>query len=102
MNRPIAIAIAATLTACASVGNDFSWQDANSIRNGMTREQVIAILGEPNSIEDNAHVMIWSYAHVNMFSGTNSKAVKFLFDDKGITYGIPEGGVAQYQAAHGA
>jgi outer membrane protein assembly factor BamE (lipoprotein component of BamABCDE complex) len=90
MNRTTTILLAALLAGCSvSRGTNFEWRDANSIRNGMTREQVIGIIGEPNSAAGDGSYLIWSYGSANMITGSNqSKAVKFSFDENGKTYGI--------------
>ena len=81
--------------ACASHGSRFNIQNANKVTNGMTREQVIAIMGsKPYSIQNQGKTFIWSYARVNTLTGsTQSRAVRFNFDENGKTYGVPEGGV---------
>lgn len=82
------------IVGCASSGKNFSIQDANSITNGMTREEVIQKMGStPYSIKDGGKTFVWSYAEIGFLGGTESRAVKFQFDAAGKTYGIPENGV---------
>jgi hypothetical protein len=78
-----------------STGKGFTVAQANMVKNGMTREEVIIIMGgNPYQIGDQGKTFIWSYAKINSFTGANeSKAVRFSFDDEGLTYGVPEGGV---------
>lgn len=91
------------LAACATSGHKFTAETANSVKNGMTRDQVVKIMGgKPNSISDQGKTFVWSYAKVNGLTGSyKSRAVTFKFDDEGKTYGIPEGGafgdIAKYQ-----
>lgn len=82
------------LTACASHGHNFSIDQANRVTNGMTREEVIRIMGgKPNSVANGGKTFIWSFAKANFIGGTESRAVKFTFDDDGKAVGIPAGGV---------
>lgn len=93
MKNIIALFLAFFLIACTHTrGKDFTLDDANKVKNGMTREQVIAIMGSnPTTVKDKSFV--WIYVEVNgLTMGSKSKSVKFLFDDNGKTYGIPEGG----------
>lgn len=79
---------------CASAGQYFTIDSANQIKNGMTREEVIAIMGtNPYQITDQGKTLIWSYAKSGFSGATESRAVKFSFDKNGKTYGVPDGGV---------
>lgn len=90
----ISVVTALLIVGCASSGKDFSPQVANTIRNGMTREEVVAKFGSnPSSIRDQGQTFIWSFAKVGFMGGTESRAVRFSFDENGKTYGIPAGGV---------
>ena len=98
-----AVSMATFIAACvAKRGTYVEWEDANKVRNGMTQEQVIALMGEePNTVVGNGEELIWSYAQVNALTGgTYSRAIKFKFDKNGRTYDVPEGGVAKYQQDH--
>lgn len=91
------------LAGCASSGSKFSMSAANQVTNGMTREEVIRVMGsKPTTVAQQGKVMVWSHVRANGFTGSaKSLAVKFSFDDDGKTYGVPEGGVygptAKYQ-----
>lgn len=90
----LALLVSLVITGCASAGKNFTIDNANSVKNGMTREEVIKIMGTtPYSIQDGGKTFVWSYAEVGFFGGTESRAVKFKFDAAGKTYGIPENGV---------
>lgn len=59
----------------------------------MTREEVITIMGtNPYQILNQGKVFVWSYSKTGLFN-SDSRAVKFSFDENGKTYGVPEGGV---------
>ncbi|MEJ5128202.1 outer membrane protein assembly factor BamE [Comamonas sp. MYb21] len=95
MKKLLTLILALALFGCASSGHKFSIKQANEIQNGMTREQVVQIMGgKPNSITNQGKTFIWSYAKVNGFTGGHrSRAVKIDFDENNLSYGIPQGGV---------
>lgn len=101
--KTLIMALVLFLTACAGAGTKFSIADANRVHNGMTREEVISVMGvKPYSIQDQGKTFIWSYGYYNGFTGANeSRACPFKFGDDGKTYGIPDGGmygdIQQYQ-----
>ena len=87
-NTLILIAAAAlALTGCASAGTNFDPAAAAAITPGMTKQEVLARLGQPNSIAtgvDGRQVMVWSHANVNGFTGSvQSRAVSFVFGPDG-------------------
>lgn len=91
------------LSACtAHRGTLVEWETANQVRNGMTQDEVIELMGEePNTVIGNGEELVWSYAQVNTITGsTYSRAVRFKFDQNGRTYGIPDGGVGKFQMEH--
>ena len=94
MKTNVAACAAVLLAACASSGAKFSINQANQVKNGMTREEVIRAMGsKPYSITNQGKTFVWSYAKANGLTGSNeSRAVKFSFDDDGKAYGIPDGG----------
>lgn len=65
------------LVACA--GTQFSWEDTEKVKNGMTESEVIAILGKPysRSQSGNNSKLIWSFA--TAFGG--AKAVAYSFEN---------------------
>ena len=94
MNKFIVVFALMTLAGCTvSSGKYFEYDDANKVHNGMTRDQVIAMMKEtPYQVKDDT--MTWSWAKSNWLTGsTESRAVKFSFDKDGKTYGIEPGGV---------
>lgn len=89
MRRAAAVSLAAMLacTACASAGTNYSDAAAASVRAGMTREQVIGMLGAPNSITmmaDGGTLMLWLHSKANGMTGhAQARSVSFLFDREG-------------------
>lgn len=90
----LTVAVSVILGGCASSGTNFALSDANRVRDGMTREEVIqAMGGKPYRIANGGKRFTWSYAKVGLMGGTESRAVTFNFDDEGKVYGVPPGGV---------
>lgn len=82
------------LASCGSAGKNFSNQDATSIRNGMTKEEVVQKMGSsPNAIKNGGNTFVWAYVEKGLVGGFQSKTVAFKFDTAGKTYGIPDNGV---------
>lgn len=90
----ILMVLTLVLMTCASAGKHFTINDANKVTNGMTREEVIAIMGTtPYQIRDQGKEFVWSYATMGLSGRMDSRAARFSFDNNGKTYGVPEGGV---------
>ena len=94
MKKLIVVCLLVGLMGCASAGKYFTVDDANRVTNGMTQAEVIRIMGtNPSRITERGKRLVWSYAEVDLLGRTKSRAVPFTFDDNGLTYGIPEGGM---------
>lgn len=80
------------LAACSSsAGKEFSMTKGEQIREGVTtKEQVRALLGEPESTTKTAYgPEAWTYVHV--FAGpfsSRSKCIMIYFDKRGIVQTI--------------
>lgn len=88
----IAAALAiGTLSGCASVGTDYSAAAVDQLRPGMTRDQVIALMGPPNTettLGDGRAQLGWSHARSAAFGATTSKAIFLGFDAAGRYTGV--------------
>ena len=94
MKKILCLLFVLVLAGCASAGQYFTINDANRVTNGMTREEVIAIMGtNPYQITDQGKTFVWSYAKVGFTGATDSRAVKFRFDENGKTHGVPASGI---------
>lgn len=102
MKRYLALLVVLFLVACASSGQKFSIAQANRVKNGMTREEVIKTMGSKfTTVANQGKTFVWSFAKVNGLTGSSeSRAVKFSFNDEGVTYGVPEGGAYGNTAAY--
>lgn len=93
--KPLAIVVmTAILTGCSTLGDDFELERARQIKNGMTREAVIAIMGSPPSeVEGGDHgKLIWLYSTADPLN-VHLKRLSFTFDDQGKLYGLPKAGI---------
>jgi outer membrane protein assembly factor BamE (lipoprotein component of BamABCDE complex) len=91
---PALALISCWLAACSTIGEDFEWDRARLIRNGMTREEVIAIMGSPPSdVEGGDHgKLIWLFSSADPLD-VHFKRLSFSFDDQGKLYRIPKEGI---------
>ena len=88
--------IVASCVGCSTIGSDFELENANLVQNGMTRDQVIAIMGSPPSEVEGSDTgaLVWLYSWASAVSlGTEMKKVRFTFDENGKVYGIPKTGI---------
>lgn len=74
----LAIFAAATLAGCA--GTKVDWSQARTLKAGMTRDEVRAAMGRPNSVASGAAGESWVWHHVNGFTGS-SRTLAVLFRD---------------------
>lgn len=70
------------LAGCA--GTPFKWSDARKIQPGMTTEEVVKLVGQPNNVTSRDGVLIYVWVFVNSFSGSRTLRVDFK-DNKAIT-----------------
>jgi outer membrane protein assembly factor BamE (lipoprotein component of BamABCDE complex) len=81
------------LSACSSLGEEFPLEPANRVRNGMTRAEVVAIMGsQPSPVEGGDHGRLtWVHASADPLD-YDFQRVSFQFDEQGRVYGIPKPG----------
>jgi hypothetical protein len=82
-----ACAAALCLAGCASSGTNFDPVAASNVKPGMTKDQVIAMLGSPNVVTttaDGRQVLAWTHVNVNGLVGSSQvRSVSFIFDEGG-------------------
>jgi len=73
----------------ACEGTRFKWEDTEKIKNGMTKSEVIAILGKPytHTQSGNSSTLIWSYA--TAFG--DAKAASYSFENDRVVSKITVG-----------
>jgi outer membrane protein assembly factor BamE (lipoprotein component of BamABCDE complex) len=94
LKLPVFALFSFLLSACSTIGEDFEFERARQIQNGMTREEVIAIMGSaPSDIEGGDHgKLVWLFSSADPLN-VHLKRVSFSFDDQGKLYGIPKEGI---------
>jgi outer membrane protein assembly factor BamE (lipoprotein component of BamABCDE complex) len=94
--RPLLILWVMALSGCSTLGTDFEENNALKIRKGMTRDEVIAVMGSPPSEVEgtNDWRLTWIFTVSDPISfGSRSKRVTVTFDDRGKAEGVPPGGI---------
>ena len=93
------VGLVTLLSACTTLGTDFDPEQARKIRRGMTRDQVIAIMGEPPSQVEGTNdwrlTWVWEEADVISF-GARMKRVTVTFDHRGRADNVPPDGIVPY------
>jgi hypothetical protein len=69
------------LSACA--GTQFKWSDVRKINTGMSSEEVIQILNQPNAIYSQEGKLIYSWYSASLINGT--RAIKIEFKNNKVT-----------------
>lgn len=68
MNRIVTLALIFFLTACA--GNNFSWNSARQIKQGMPESEMLEIMGKPNAVRSNPDGLVYVWTHANGITGS--------------------------------
>lgn len=93
--RWISLAGCLLFGGCTTLGEDFDDERAAQIHQGMTRDQVIAVMGSPPSqVEGNdSGRLVWLYAVADPIGfGVTSKRLAVSFDHQGLSEPVPKGG----------
>lgn len=85
MKHLIILSIVAVLTACA--GTPFKWDDARQIKEGMTTNEVTALVGAPNNVTSQGDSLIYVWVYVSSFTG--SRTLSVIFKDGKVTKAPP-------------
>lgn len=73
MKALLATIVTALLVGCAA-GSDFSLDNAAKVQAGMTKAEVVALMGKPMYQTARVGDEVWTWAHVNMMSGQSRTA----------------------------
>lgn len=82
MKKWLWIGLCTAAVACASVGQDYNVATLEALQPGMTRAQVISMLGNPNTrttLSDGSEQWMWVHARASAFGAAHSKAVMLKF-----------------------
>lgn len=87
MKTSLAIALSAALLcgACVSMGTNYDQNAVATLQPGMTRDEVIAKLGKPNSVAtlaDGRQQLVWVHSKGTML-GASARSVALVFTPDG-------------------
>lgn len=86
-------AAALSLSACmTNIGTNYSEAAVQQLRVGMTKAEVISLLGQPNQVinqSDGTTRLIWVHSKGSI-GGANARSIGLPFDESGLLMDIPE------------
>jgi hypothetical protein len=86
-----------SVSGCVSVGTNYSEAAATQLQPGMTRAEVVRLLGKPNSIvtlSDGREQLGWVHSTGSMF-GAKARSLTLPFDQDGRLLQVPGGPAAE-------
>lgn len=92
MKQGLVIFAAALLAGCVSMGTDFDETAIDSLQVGMTKAEVIGLLGQPNQVitnSDGSERLVWVHSTGSAFVA-NARSVGLPFDTDGLLTDIPD------------
>ena len=91
MKRTIILA-ALALAGCVSMGTNYDEAAVSRLQKGMTKGEVIQLLGQPNQVittSDGGQRLIWVHSTGSML-GANARSVGLPFDQDGKLTDVPK------------
>ena len=91
MFKILGIGAALMCAGCVSMGTDYEIDAVDRLEVGMTKQQVIEVLGQPNQIidyDDGSQRLVWVHSTGSMF-GANARSVGLPFGPDGTLTDIP-------------
>ena len=85
MDRFLSFIAALALTGCASVGSNYDPNTVSQLQPGMHKEEVIRLLGKPNSVTTLPHGQValgWVHSTASVL-GATARSVSLIFDGDG-------------------
>ena len=92
MRKNLAIAAALLLAGCVSMGTNYNFAAVDRLQVGMTKEEVIGLLGQPNQAvtnSDGSQRLIWVHSTGSML-GANARSVGLPFGADGRMTDVPQ------------
>jgi len=92
MRKSLVVAAALLLAGCVSMGTNYDAAAADRLRVGMTRAEVIGLLGQPNQVvtnSDGSERLVWVHSTGSML-GANARSVGLPFGPDGRLTGVPK------------
>lgn len=84
-NLILVAVVVASLAGCA--GTNFNWNNARQIKEGMSEQQVLTLLGKPNMTTSTPNGLIYVWSFANGFTGT-ARSVSVIMKD-GVVVSAP-------------
>ena len=91
MKRLTTYAAALLLAGCVSMGTNYDVAAVDRLQVGMTKAEVIGLLGQPNQVvtnSDGSVRLVWVHSTGSMF-GANARSVGLPFDRDGKLTDVP-------------
>jgi len=92
MRKSLAVAAALLLAGCVSMGTNYDVAAVDRLQVGMTKAEVIGLLGQPNQVVTNAdgsERLVWVHSTGSMF-GANARSVGLPFGHDGRLTDVPK------------
>lgn len=92
MKRAIILTAAFAVSGCVSMGTNYDVAAVDRLRVGMTKAEVIGLLGQPNQVitnSDGSERLVWVHSAGSMF-GANARSVGLPFDRAGKLTDVPK------------
>lgn len=91
MKNILIVSASLMLAACVSMGTNYDSAAVGQLKVGMTKPQVIMMLGKPNqtvTYADGAQRLVWVHSTGSMF-GASARSVGLPFDREGKLTEVP-------------
>lgn len=92
MSKHAVVIAAFVLPGCVSMGTNYDVAAVDRLQIGMTKAEVISLLGQPNQVITNAdgsERLVWVHSKGSMF-GANARSVGLPFDQSGKLTDVPK------------
>ncbi|MEQ1726099.1 MAG: outer membrane protein assembly factor BamE [Sphingopyxis sp.] len=92
MRKNLVIAAALLLAGCVSMGTNYDVAAVDRLQIGMTKAEVIRLLGQPNQVVTNAdgsERLVWVHSTASML-GANARTVGLPFGPDGRLTDVPQ------------
>jgi hypothetical protein len=91
MKNSLLLAAALTLAGCVSMGTNYDVAAVDRLQVGMTKAEVIGLLGQPNQVvtnSDGGERLVWVHSTGSMF-GAEARSVGLPFGPDGKLTDVP-------------
>lgn len=92
MRKHYAVLAGILLSGCVSMGTNYDARAVDHLRVGMTKAEVVEMLGQPNQVvttSDGSERLIWVHSSGSMF-GANARSIGLPFGSDGKLTDIPD------------